>query len=99
MPAEWEPHEATWLAWPHEKSDWPGKFEPIPWLYGEIVRHLALYYIPCVILLNGGSVVALQFYKIDRATHERNVATLREAAALAEEAHLAGGASTPERAA
>jgi agmatine deiminase len=41
MPAEWERHEATWLAWPHEKSDWPGKFEPIPWLYGEIVRHLA----------------------------------------------------------
>jgi agmatine deiminase len=41
MPAEWEPHEATWLAWPHEKSDWPGKFAAIPWLYGEIVRHLA----------------------------------------------------------
>jgi agmatine deiminase len=41
MPAEWEPHEATWLAWPHETTDWPGKFAPIPWLYGEIVRHLA----------------------------------------------------------
>jgi agmatine deiminase len=41
MPAEWEPHEATWLAWPHEQSDWPGKFPPIPWLYGEIVRWLA----------------------------------------------------------
>lgn len=41
MPAEWEPHVATWLAWPHESSDWPGKFAPIPWLYGEIVRHLA----------------------------------------------------------
>ena len=41
MPAEWEPHEATWIAWPHEKSDWPGKFAPIPWLYGEIVRWLA----------------------------------------------------------
>ena len=41
MPAEWEPHAATWLAWPHEKSDWPGKFAPIPWLYGEIVRHLS----------------------------------------------------------
>jgi agmatine deiminase len=41
MPAEWEPHQATWLAWPHEKSDWPGKFAPIPWLYGEIARHLA----------------------------------------------------------
>jgi agmatine deiminase len=41
MPAEWEPHAATWLAWPHESSDWPGKFASIPWLYGEIVRHLA----------------------------------------------------------
>ena len=41
MPAEWEPHEATWLAWPHEKSDWPGEFAPIPWIYGEIVRLLA----------------------------------------------------------
>jgi agmatine deiminase len=41
MPAEWEPHEATWLAWPHEEADWPGKFEPIPWIYGEIVPHLA----------------------------------------------------------
>ncbi|HEU5116781.1 MAG TPA: agmatine deiminase family protein, partial [Isosphaeraceae bacterium] len=40
MPAEWEPHEATWLAWPHEKEDWPGKFDPIPWVYAEIVRLL-----------------------------------------------------------
>jgi len=41
MPAEWEPHDATWLAWPHCKDDWPGKFEPIPWVYAEIIRHLA----------------------------------------------------------
>jgi agmatine deiminase len=41
MPAEWEPHEATWLAWPHFRDDWPGKFEPIPWVYAEIIRHLA----------------------------------------------------------
>ena len=40
MPAEWEPHEATWLAWPHHRADWPGKFAPIPWVYGEIIRHL-----------------------------------------------------------
>jgi len=32
MPAEWEPHEATWLGWPHELTDWPGKFAPIPWV-------------------------------------------------------------------
>jgi agmatine deiminase len=41
MPAEWEPHEATWLAWPHERSDWPGKFAPIPWVYGDIVKRLS----------------------------------------------------------
>jgi agmatine deiminase len=41
MPAEWETHAATWLAWPHETSDWPGKFAPIPWVYGEIARHLS----------------------------------------------------------
>jgi agmatine deiminase len=41
MPAEWERHEATWLAWPHEITDWPGKFETIQWVYGEIVRHLS----------------------------------------------------------
>src|SRR6202049_2968696 len=41
MPAEWEPHDATWLAWPHYRDDWPGKFEPIPWVYAEIIRQLA----------------------------------------------------------
>lgn len=41
MPAEWEPHESTWLAWPHNRSDWPGKFESIPWVYAEIVRYLS----------------------------------------------------------
>jgi agmatine deiminase len=41
MPAEWEPHASTWLAWPHNKEDWPGKFDPIPWVYAEIIRNLA----------------------------------------------------------
>ena len=41
MPAEWEPHEATWLAWPHNEDDWPGRFAPIPWVYGEIIRKLS----------------------------------------------------------
>ncbi len=42
MPAEWEAHEATWIAWPHAADDWPGKFEAIDWVYVEIVRALAL---------------------------------------------------------
>jgi agmatine deiminase len=41
MPAEWEPHEATWLGWPHEVTDWPGKFPAIPWAFAEIVRILS----------------------------------------------------------
>jgi agmatine deiminase len=43
MPAEWEPHAATWLAWPHYEGDWPGKFDPIPWVYAEIIRALAAH--------------------------------------------------------
>jgi agmatine deiminase len=42
MPAEWEPHEATWIAWPHNRDDWPGRFAPVPWVYAEIVRKLSL---------------------------------------------------------
>jgi agmatine deiminase len=41
MPAEWAPHAATWIAWPHNAEDWPGKFQPIPWVYAEIVRQLS----------------------------------------------------------
>ena len=41
LPAEWEYHEATWIGWPNNKLDWPGKFQPIPWVYGEIVRYLS----------------------------------------------------------
>jgi agmatine deiminase len=41
FPAEWEKHEATWLGWPHNASDWPGKFETIPWVYGEMVRKIS----------------------------------------------------------
>ncbi len=50
MPAEWEPHAATWIAWPHNRSDWPGKFSPIPWVYAEIVRHLSSSETVCVIV-------------------------------------------------
>jgi agmatine deiminase len=41
MPAEWEPHAATWLGWPHNPTDWPGKLPVIHWVYGEICRKLA----------------------------------------------------------
>jgi agmatine deiminase len=40
MPAEWEPHSATWITWPHNASDWPGRFAPIPWVYAEIAKKI-----------------------------------------------------------
>jgi agmatine deiminase len=43
MPAEWAPHRATWIAWPHHEPDWPGKLGPIPWVYAEIARVLAAF--------------------------------------------------------
>jgi agmatine deiminase len=41
MPAEWEPHRATWIAWPHLESDFPGKLQAVQWVYTEIVRQLS----------------------------------------------------------
>jgi agmatine deiminase len=43
MPAEWAPHRATWISWPHHEPDWPGKLGPIPWVYAEIARVLAAH--------------------------------------------------------
>src|SRR5579862_8590555 len=66
MPAEWEPHDSTWLAWPHYKADWPGKFEPIPWVYCEIIRNLARH--ECVDLLVNDATAERQIRKLlDRA--------------------------------
>ncbi len=42
-PAEWEPHSATWIAWPHHEPDWPGKLSAIPWVYAEIVRVISAH--------------------------------------------------------
>ena len=41
MPAEWEPQKSTWIAWPHNKEDWPGKFDEIPWVFSKIVTILS----------------------------------------------------------
>jgi agmatine deiminase len=53
MPAEWETHLATWIAWPHNRDDWPGRFQPIPWVYAEMVRHLAPGEKVCIIVNDG----------------------------------------------
>lgn len=39
MPAEWERHRATWIAWPYMESDFPGKLDAVRWAYCEFIRH------------------------------------------------------------
>lgn len=68
-PAEWEPHAATWIGWPHHRPDWPGKFEPIPWVYAEIVRVLHRHE-PVHILCEGeatreSAIAALRAHDVD----------------------------------
>ena len=75
MPAEWEPHAATWIAWPHNPEDWPNKFQPIPWVYAEIVRHLSRVE-DVHILIN------------DAAAERRVLALLRRAGANLARLHL-----------
>jgi agmatine deiminase len=66
MPAEWEPHEATWIAWPHNRDDWPGKFAPVPWVYTEIVRHLSRVETVCIVVA-GGTMKRRVAEHLDRA--------------------------------
>jgi agmatine deiminase len=66
LPAEWEPHAATWLAWPHNREDWPGKFGPIPWVYAEIVRLLSRVE-PVNILVKGKAEGRDAADRLDRA--------------------------------
>jgi agmatine deiminase len=64
MPAEWEPHRATWISWPHHEPDWPGKLGPIPWVYAEIARVIADHE-PIEILCHSEDVAASAHAALD----------------------------------
>ena len=66
MPAEWEPHAATWIAWPHNREDWPGKFAPIAWVYTEIVRLLSRNE-PVHIVVRNGAMKRRAAVRLDAA--------------------------------
>jgi agmatine deiminase len=57
VPAEWEPHAATWLSWPHRTATWPGAFEPIPGVWAGLVETLCEFE-PVNILAGGQKVMA-----------------------------------------
>jgi agmatine deiminase len=66
LPAEWEPHAATWLSWPHNEKTWPGKFEPVPELFARFARTLAQFE-PVHILAGGDRVMTVARRLLDSA--------------------------------
>jgi len=77
MPAEWEPHEGTFLGWPHELTDWPGKFAPIPWAFAEIVRHLSRVERVFLLVENRGAEVRVKTILKKSHANLQNVHFLR----------------------
>jgi agmatine deiminase len=65
MPAEWEPHAASWLAWPHNRDDWPGRFGPIPWVYAEIIKCLSCVEEVNILVEDAASSVLEQVHGVD----------------------------------
>ncbi|MFP4317052.1 MAG: agmatine/peptidylarginine deiminase, partial [Desulfovibrionales bacterium] len=66
LPAEWEEHAATWLVWPQNREDWPGKIVPVQWTYVEIVRKLAQSE-PVRVLVNAEEVQVRAERMLERA--------------------------------
>ncbi len=74
MPAEWEPHAATWLAWPHKVASWPGNFEPIPGVWVEIVRALAPHERVDILVNDDAAAVEVRRRLLAAAVSDANVA-------------------------
>jgi agmatine deiminase len=79
MPAEWEPHRATWISWPHHEPDWPGKLGAIPWVYAEIARVLADHE-AVEILCHNRDVIESAHAALDAHGVRRDRVTLHEVA-------------------
>jgi agmatine deiminase len=73
MPAEWEKHEATWLGWPHNETDWPDKIDTIRWVYGEMVRKIAEGEIVRILVRNQAEAKFARSYLTRAGANLKNV--------------------------
>jgi agmatine deiminase len=73
MPAEWERHEATWLGWPHNPTDWPDKLDTIRWVYGEMVRKISPGEIARILVRNPAEEKLARAYLTRSGADLRNV--------------------------
>ncbi|HEY7165463.1 MAG TPA: agmatine deiminase family protein, partial [Candidatus Binatia bacterium] len=75
MPAEWAPHRATWLSWPHNLETWPSQLERVRDIWVEMIRSLSPHERVCL-LVN------------DRPTSERVAERLEKSGAMMENVTL-----------
>lgn len=78
MPAEWAPQERIWLSWPHARGDWPGKFQPIPWVFAEMVRAITASGQRVGLLVNGPAIRAEAMDMLDRASVSLTMVDMHE---------------------
>jgi len=52
FPAEWHPHVATWLSWPHKEASWPGKIQTIYPYYAQFIKAVAVGEKVCINVLS-----------------------------------------------
>ena len=62
MPAEWEKQKSTWIAWPHNKKDWPGKFNEIPWIFSKIITELSKVQSVNILVKNNSDLKSVNFF-------------------------------------
>ena len=73
MPAEWERHQATWLGWPHNPTDWPDKLDTIRWVYGEMVRKISAGELVRLLVANRGEEKLAKRYLTRAGCNLKNV--------------------------
>lgn len=73
MPAEWQKHEATWLGWPHNETDWPGKIDTIRWVYGEMARKISEGEIVRILVRNRGEATFARSYLARAHANLKNI--------------------------
>jgi len=73
MPAEWQHHQATWLGWPHNITDWPAKIDTIRWVYGEMARKIAQGEIVRILVRNKAEEKLACSYLIRSAVNLKNI--------------------------
>ncbi|HWD94703.1 MAG TPA: agmatine deiminase family protein [Verrucomicrobiae bacterium] len=73
MPAEWERHEATWLGWPHNETDWPDKIDTIRWVYGEMVRKISEGELVRILVRNSAEAKLARSYLTRACANLKNV--------------------------